>query len=227
MYVSPRFSAKQAVVVGLLFAFTGFATPAIDAEGKHSKDLGATCSCNSTSAANPKDIKEAQKEVDKAQKEFARACKAQQHAALRAQREKDQAKANAELEKYNVRLEQKQCALSQAQARLNSLEGNTAVAQNTQETQTTIAVPEPAPAVQASEPEQAPLPPATPEVEQSTVTPPATPPATESTESVATNTQSENTTVPSELPKTAGSLDLLGLIGLLSMGGSLSIFLRR
>jgi hypothetical protein len=89
MYVSPRISAKQAVVVGLLFAFTGFATPATDAEGKHSKDVTATCSCASTSAASPKDVKEAQREVDKAQKEFARACKAQQHAALRAPREKD------------------------------------------------------------------------------------------------------------------------------------------
>src|SRR5262249_51991218 len=157
-------------------------------------------------------------EVDRAQREFARACKAQQHAALRAQREKDQAKANADLEKYNVRLEKKQCALAQAQARLNSLEGNTAVALNTQETQSTVVVPEPAPAGQAPEPEQVPPPAATPEVEQSNVVPPAAPPATESTESVATNSQSESTMVPSELPKTAGSLDLLGLIGLLSMG---------
>src|SRR5262249_28628377 len=99
MYVSPRVSAKQAVVGGLLFAFTGFATPALQAEGKHSTqaNVAATCSCSSPSAANPKEIREAQKEVDKAQKEFARACRAQQHAALRAQREKDQAKANAKL----------------------------------------------------------------------------------------------------------------------------------
>src|SRR5947209_2468100 len=104
MHVTPRVSAKQAIVVGLLFAFTGFASPAFEAEGKHSTQSAAAagCSCASTSAANPKDIQEAQKEVNKAQKEFARACKAQQHAAMRAQRRGDQAKANAELEKYNA-----------------------------------------------------------------------------------------------------------------------------
>lgn len=232
MHVSPRVFAKQAAVAGLLFAFTGFASPAIH---KHSTqtDAATACSCNSTSTASPKDIKAAQKEVDKAQKEFAKACKAEQHAAMKAQRKGDQAKASAKLEKYNAKLEKKQCELAQAQARLDLLRGNTAVAQNTQETESGIALSKPGPSVQPPE-EPVPVPPSATEEDQSniaeTTPPPVPPPSTESTqtnESIASNSQQQDTETPRELPRTAGSLDLLGLIGLLSMGGSLSTFLRR
>jgi hypothetical protein len=228
MLVSSRTSARLAVAVSLLFAFAGFASP---------EQVGSTataCSCQGTTSASTTDIRKAEKEVDRAQADVAKACQARQRAAMKAERSGDQAKANAKLEKYNAILQKRQCELSQAQARLNSLQGNTAVARNsTEETQTNIAEAEPAPVAPAPAP-------SIPETEQpqsnlAESAPPAPAPSAPSTEStqsnqptqsIASNSEPQNTE-PRELPRTAGSLDLLGLVGLLSMGGYFTTFLRR
>lgn len=209
MFVSSRVSARLAVAVGLLFALATFVPPAVRAStSKHSAQEVTTDSASS------KDIKKAEKEVDKAQQDLAKACRARQ----RAERKGDQAK----LEKYDAMVQRRQCDLSRAQARLDTLRGNTAVARNTVETQTDIAesapvTPPAEAALPAPEPNIAePLPPATPAPEQEQ--------SNTSTQSIASNSAPP---APTELPRTAGSLDLYGLIGLLSMGGYFTTLRRR
>jgi hypothetical protein len=165
---------------------------------------------------DPKEVKKAQKEAEHAQHEAAEACERQQKAAQKAQERIDKAaaKGQADVDAANAKLQDRNSEWAEANAKLESLSGTTeAVAQTTPEAQCepaiTRAKPEPAP-----EPAVQPAP--EPKVEEEVaVIQPETPAPIEEPK-------------PVKLPKTASPLDLIGLIGLLSLtGGSVSRFFRR
>ncbi len=193
---------------------------------------------------DPKDVKKAQKAAEHAQHEAAEACKRQQKAVAKAQHELDEAeaRANAKIDDANAKLQQRNSEYQEERAKLESLSGpNEAVAQTNPQTQPDIGTTQTQPdtGVMRSKPEPQPAEPAqpapstqpTPSTDQNREMPSATPtPApTPAPPAAPSMTESEQTqSKPKELPKTAGSLDLLGLIGLASMTGSyLTRFFRR
>jgi hypothetical protein len=158
-------------------------------------------------------VHKAEKANEHAQHEAAEACKRQQRAAAKAQQKIDAAYQHGthEIDEATAKVNKRYSEWTDEYAKLNSLTGpNEATAQEQPQTQ-----PEPESGVTRTKP--APTPEATPETP---MPPQVTPAPTPEVTPPAPPTPESKVEQPKELPKTAGSLDLLGLIGLVSSSGS-------
>jgi hypothetical protein len=239
MYVSSRLATWQVLAVALLLTVGGFGAPVLQAQGSGCQKQQKECPppalrekptmppAETCCPVDPKEVHKAQKAADHAQHEAAEACKRQQRAAQKAQRRVDeaQAKGNTEIEHANAKLEQRKSESAEAQAKLDSLNGpseSVAQAKSQPEADTMRSKPEaaetPAPQATPAYPEEnkevpmtseatpAPAPAEVAPAPAPAMTPPAPMPETQEK--------------PKELPKTASPMDLIGLVGLLSMSGA-------
>jgi len=257
MYFSSRIAAVGILAVAFFLVMWGFGSAELQAQHHNSKggqceaaSPAPQCPCNvrmkplpqpcdvpapqitkpcvppseGCCPVDPKEVKKSQKEAEHAQHEAAEACKRQQEAAKRAQRRIDEAaeRGQKDIDRAHAHLEHENGEWAEAVAKYNSLGGGSeSVAEETPqketESATTLTKPEPQPETQAIIIAPAP----TPSVE--------TPSAAPSTET-AQNTeapQPQPKELPKQLPRTASPLELIGLIGLASMSGSLIRFFRR
>jgi hypothetical protein len=250
MYVSFRNASWRILAIGLVVILGGFGTPALHAKEKAQgcgqvvqrecpapvvRQKPALPPAETCCPVDPKDVKKAQKAAEHAQHEAAEACKRQQKAVAKAQHELDEAeaRANGRIEDANAKLQKRNDEYREEQAKLDSLSGgpNEAVAQTTPQTPPESGMTQtPSESdIMRSKPEPEPSAPVTQPTPQPNVesqapsvaapTPPPTPaPAPAPTESMQQPEQTRSK--PTELPKTAGELDLIGLIGLASITGS-------
>ena len=159
---------------------------------------------------DPKEVSEAEKEALHAQHEAAEACKKQQQAIAKANHEleKKYAKEQARIDRANAKLNKRAAELQEANAKYESFFGPTeaeAAVTPQPEVQPVAPQPEPTPepSAQVTQPQQ--------QEEIATVV--ETTPAPEQ---------------PKQLPRTAGEMSLIGLIGMVSLtGGYLTRFFRR
>jgi hypothetical protein len=167
---------------------------------------------------DPKEVKKLEKEAAHAQHEAAEACREQQKAAAHAQKRIDEAvdRGQKDIDKAHAHLEHENGEWAEAVGKYNSLGGGEGVAQETPKTE-----PEAAATVTQPEPQ--------PEAEAVIIAPAPAP--TVETPSPAPTETAQNTEapqpLPKQLPRTASPLELIGLIGLASMSGSLIRFFRR
>jgi hypothetical protein len=171
---------------------------------------------------DPKDVSKAQKEALHAQHEAAEACQKQQKAIAKAQHELDEkyAKEQRRIDKANAHLNHEVSEFQEANAKYESFFGGPAEA-------TAEVTPQPQPEQRA---EVQPILPVAPEPTPQ-ITQPQQPEEIaaiiETTPTLAPPPTPEPTT-PTRLPRTAGEMTLIGLIGMVSLtGGYLTRFLRR
>jgi LPXTG-motif cell wall-anchored protein len=159
---------------------------------------------------DPKDVRRAERANEHAQHEAAEACKRQQRAAEKAQARIDKAyeRGNQRIDDATAKVNQRYSEWQDEYAKLNSVNAGAECCVTPSEP-APEPTPEPAPAPEVAPPPVVVIP--APEVTPAPAPIPEPPQET-----------------PKELPKTASSLDLLGLIGLLSTSGSYLIgFFRR
>jgi hypothetical protein len=161
---------------------------------------------------DPKEVKKAKKEADHAAHEAAEACKRQQAAVQKAQHEMDEARARAqdEIDKANAHLEHERSEYVDATAKLESLTGSSSEAVAEVKTEPPIeyrtqSEPEPvqAPIVESTPP---------PTYQETIAILEATPAPTPMPDPIPEPRRTQ-------LPRTASSLELIGLLGLVSMSG--------
>lgn len=237
MQVSSRLSIRQVLAVALFITLVSFGSPNLQAQKSHD-DEGCGCRqkpapppppvtqccpqtlrekptappAESCCPVDPKEVAKAQKESEHAQHEAAEACRRQQRAAAKAQRRIDEAyeKGTKNVEAANAKLETRKGESAEAIAKAQSLQAaqNEQVAAATPSTAGNEIIrskPQPAP---SCEPEPAP---SCETPSTSEVVPPAAPaPAPEPAPAIS------QVITPTELPRTASPLELLGLIGLAS-----------
>jgi hypothetical protein len=204
----------RVLAVALAITLLGFGVPAL-----HAKDKAPQQVCSSTvtqsctpvqvqpsCATCPVDPKKIHEEEEARQKAEAKAAKEAEHAQHEAAEECERNQKKA----AHLQHEAEEAAAKAAEKQAKANEANMCcrpepVAQATPpEPETTIAIVEPMPAPE--------------------VTPPAPTPAPEVVTPPAPIAQAEP---PKELPRTASPMGLIGLIGLLSMSGSLAGWFRR
>jgi DNA polymerase III gamma/tau subunit len=162
---------------------------------------------------DPKEVSKAEKEALHAQHEAAEACKKRQKAIAKAQQELEEetAKQQARIDKANDHFNHEVAEFNEANAKYDAFYGSP----STEETAAVIVVPQPE--VQPAPP--APQPEPTPSAE---ITPP------QQQEEIAAVIETTPAPEPKQLPRTAGEMNLIGLIGMLSLtGGYFTRFFRR
>jgi hypothetical protein len=164
---------------------------------------------------DPKEVAKAQKEALHAQHEAAEACHRRQEAIAKAQQKLDDAYESAQdkIDSANSKFNDKASDLQDANAKYEAFYGGSGTS-------------EPATA------EVTPLPEPTPQPEMPTPSAEVTQPEPQQQQTIATvivPAQPAQTPEPAkELPRTAGEMDLIGLLGLASLtGGYLTRFFRR
>jgi len=170
---------------------------------------------------DPKEVSKLRKEALHAQHEAAEACQKQQKAIAKAQHELDKkyAKEQRRIDKANAHLNHEVGELQEANAKYESFFGGPTEAVATViEEVTPLPQPEQRTEVQPIQPIQ----PVTPEPAPQ-ITQPQQP-----EEIAAVIIETPAPTPPTRLPRTAGEMTLIGLIGMVSLtGGYLTRFLRR
>jgi hypothetical protein len=247
MFVPSRLAFWRVFAIAIVINLVGFGSSSLRAQGQGCGVQQKDCPPpvlrekptvpppESCCPVDPKDVKKAQKAAEHAQHEAAEECKRQQRAAHKAQErvDKAQAKGTDEINKANAKYEQDRADAAQAQAKLDSLTGssNQAVAQTPSTNENDIMRSKPSETPMT--PEAAPLPAPAPMPAPEATPAPAPTPAPESTirskpeEAESTNMPEQTQQKPKQLPKTASPLELIGLIGLVSMtGGYLTRFFR-
>ena len=170
---------------------------------------------------DPKEVKRLQRQAEHAQHEAAEACARQARAAARAQKRIDEAadRGQRDIDRAQAHVQHEVGEWGEAVAKYNSLGKSESVAQECppkEESTAAVTTPEPQP-----EPEQ-------PQTQAIIITPAPTveTPSPAPTTETAQNTEAPQPQ-PKQLPRTASPLELIGLIGLASMSGSLIRFFRR
>jgi hypothetical protein len=175
---------------------------------------------------NSKDVSKAQKEAEHAYHEAVEACQKRQKAIAKAQHEIDEkiAKQQRRIDRANDHFNHEVSELQDANAKYSGFYGGPteAVAEVTPQPQPEVqaeVTPRPQPEVQPVAPQPEPTP-------SAQVTQPQQ--QEEIAAVVVETTPTPEPTIPKQLPKTAGEMTLIGLIGLVSLtGGYLTRFFRR
>jgi translation initiation factor IF-2 len=217
MQFSKRLATWQVLAIGLL-VFLGVGLIAVQAQDQCPKqnfcpapvlEKPQVPPADTCCPVDPKEVKRAAKEAEHAQHEAAEACKKQQKAIAKAQHELDEemAEQQAKIDKANAHAEHERSEWYDALAKEQSFPTETVAETKAPEPEICRTKPEPAPVVEQ---------PAPVIIEKEVVVeaPPAPAPAPEPAPAPA----------PEKLPKTASPMDLIGLIGLVSMTGG---FVRR
>ncbi|HEY2384215.1 MAG TPA: hypothetical protein VGK48_23830 [Terriglobia bacterium] len=225
MHVSSRLTIRQVLAVAVFLTLAGAGSPRLQAQScpETLREKPTAPQAESCCPVDPKDVKKAQKEADHEGHEAAMACKKQQQAAMKAQHKIDKAyaKGNHKVEAANAKLEKEKGESAEANAKLESLQGSneqaaaiTPKADDNESIMRSKPQPEPAPMAPSMPAPATPQPsinsetPSTPEAAPVPAPVPAPEPK-------ASQPMSQETK-PTELPRTASGLELLGLVGLAS-----------
>ena len=256
MYFSSRIATVGILAVAFFLVLSGFGSAQLQAQHHDSKGCGCEappppckvepppceckpleplpppCSCPAPTISrpcvtqpegcgpvDPKEVKRLQRQAEHAQHEAAEACARQARAAARAQKRIDEAadRGQRDIDRAQAHVQHEVGEWGEAVAKYNSLGKSESVAQECppkEESTAAVTTPEPQP-----EPEQ-------PQTQAIIIAPAPSVETPAPTTETAQNTEAPQPQ-PKQLPRTASPLELIGLIGLASMSGSLIRFFRR